>query len=287
MKLQETTKSIIKEENVKMEQSLVLKDEFDVNHIQIQVQKIQQIMNSVMKKDEHYGIIPGTQKPTLLKPGAEKLGLTFRLAPVFSGENVPLEMENGHREFIIKCDLIHIPTGKSFGQGVGSCSSKESKYRYRWDKTENQVPKEYWSIRDQDLLGGPQFVARKSDNVWWIYQRVEHDNPADYYNTILKMAKKRAHVDAMLTATAASDIFTQDLEDMDIKSEPKKKEDKTKDKLISEAQAKRLYAIGMQRSVSQEDAKKIIAKYGYASSKEILTKDYEKIVEEIEKFSSD
>ena len=52
----------------KMEQSLVLKDEFDVNHIQIQVQKIQQIMNSVMKKDEHYGIIPGTQKPTLLKP---------------------------------------------------------------------------------------------------------------------------------------------------------------------------------------------------------------------------
>jgi hypothetical protein len=43
---------------------------------------------------------------------------------------------------------------------------------------------------------------------------VEHDNPADYYNTVLKMAKKRAHVDAILTATAASDIFTQDVEDM-------------------------------------------------------------------------
>jgi hypothetical protein len=28
------------------------------------------------------------------------------------------------------------------------------------------------------------------------------------------MAKKRAHVDAILTATAASDIFTQDIEDM-------------------------------------------------------------------------
>lgn len=46
--------------------------------------------------------------------------------------------------------------------------------------------------------------------------RVEHDNPADYYNTCLKMAKKRALVDAILTATAASDIFTQDVEDMDI-----------------------------------------------------------------------
>jgi hypothetical protein len=45
-------------------------------------------------------------------------------------------------------------------------------------------------------------------------EKVEHDNPADYYNTVLKMAKKRAHVDAILTATAASDIFTQDIEDM-------------------------------------------------------------------------
>ena len=42
--------------------------------------------------------------------------------------------------------------------------------------------------------------------------RVEHDNPADYYNTALKMAKKRAQVDATLTVTAASDFFTQDLE---------------------------------------------------------------------------
>ena len=45
-------------------------------------------------------------------------------------------------------------------------------------------------------------------------EKVEHDNPADHYNTVLKMAKKRALVDAVLTATAASDIFTQDLEDI-------------------------------------------------------------------------
>ena len=35
------------------------------------------------------------------------------------------------------------------------------------------------------------------------------------------MAKKRAHVDAVLTATAASDIFTQDVEDMVPESTPK------------------------------------------------------------------
>lgn len=33
-------------------------------------------------------------------------------------------------------------------------------------------------------------------------------------NTVLKMCKKRAYVDAILTATGASSIFTQDMEDI-------------------------------------------------------------------------
>ncbi len=45
--------------------------------------------------------------------------------------------------------------------------------------------------------------------------RIEYDNPADYYNTCLKMAKKRALIDGTLNATGASHIFTQDVEDME------------------------------------------------------------------------
>jgi ribosomal protein L12E/L44/L45/RPP1/RPP2 len=44
--------------------------------------------------------------------------------------------------------------------------------------------------------------------------KVENDNPADVYNTVLKMAKKRAQVDATLTATGTSDLLTQDIEEM-------------------------------------------------------------------------
>jgi hypothetical protein len=40
-------------------------------------------------------------------------------------------------------------------------------------------------------------------------------NAPDVCNTILKMAKKRALVDAVLTVLGASDIFTQDVEDME------------------------------------------------------------------------
>jgi hypothetical protein len=39
------------------------------------------------------------------------------------------------------------------------------------------------------------------------------DNPADIYNTCLKMAKKRSLVDAVITTTGCSDLFTQDLDE--------------------------------------------------------------------------
>jgi hypothetical protein len=51
---------------------------------------------------------------------------------------------------------------------------------------------------------------------WVKYQdaaRQENPDIADVYNTVLKMAKKRALVDATITACAASDIFTQDMEE--------------------------------------------------------------------------
>jgi hypothetical protein len=42
---------------------------------------------------------------------------------------------------------------------------------------------------------------------------VENPDPYDLENTLVKMAKKRAHIDAALTGTASSDLFTQDLEE--------------------------------------------------------------------------
>ena len=185
---------------------------------------IQNVMKSVMKQDEHYGTIPGTNKPSLLKPGAEKLNLVFRLRPEY--QITKTELYSGHREYEVVCTLYHIPTGQSVGQGVGSATTMEGKYRFRGGEkkdTGNPVPKDYWNLKKTDpakakeLIGGDGFGTAKFDGEWRICElgeKIEHDNPADYYNTVLKMAKKRAHVDAILTATAASDIFTQDTEDM-------------------------------------------------------------------------
>ena len=37
------------------------------------VDRIHEVVQGVMEQGVHFGIVPGTDKPTLLKPGAEKL----------------------------------------------------------------------------------------------------------------------------------------------------------------------------------------------------------------------
>jgi hypothetical protein len=204
--------------------SLMVADqaELSIEEVRQQVTKIQQLMKSVMREGEHYGTIPGTDKPSLYKSGAEKLGFTFRLMPDFKVTR--RDLPDGHREYEVICTLKHMQTGKVVGQGVGNCSTLESKYRYRYSEknTGKPVPEDYWKIREknpkgaQRLLGGYGYRARKIDDQWVIVtqgERVENPDIADCYNTVMKMAKKRAHVDAMITACAASDIFAQDFED--------------------------------------------------------------------------
>jgi hypothetical protein len=188
-----------------------------------------QAMKAVMREGEHYGVIPGTGrknpetgkeegKPTLLKPGAEKLCFLFRLAPSY--EVIETDLPGGHKSFQVRCRLHHISSGALVAEGVGICTTQEGKYRYRKEvlKDENDqpipVPGSYWKDRNSEKIGGRQFSVTKQDGKWYIAHRVEHDNPADYYNTVVKMACKRALVAATLNATAASDIFTQDVEDM-------------------------------------------------------------------------
>lgn len=192
-----------------------------------QITLIQQIMDAAMKKDHHYGTIPGCgEKPALFKPGAEKLCLTFHLSPTY--DVTEEKGEHGHREYRVTCTLTARMSGVVVGEGLGSCSTMESKYRYRGsaaEETDQPVPRNYWDVRKenpakaQELIGGKGFTAKKIEGKGWMIckstgERLENPDLADQYNTVLKMAKKRALVDAVLTATAASDIFAQDLEDL-------------------------------------------------------------------------
>src|SRR3990167_690201 len=213
----------------KMENELAVSKPLTAVEIREQVNTIQEIMKEVMQENQHYGKIPGCgEKPTLLKPGAEKLSLTFRLRPIIDNDrDIQVEqLPDSHINVKVFCHILN-SSGQELATGIGSCSTMESKYRYRGGEksgTGQPVPTEYWNLKKagksseaQALLGGREFAPGKIDGVWQICEtgaKMENPDIADTHNTVLKMAKKRAYVDGILSATAASDIFTQDIEDM-------------------------------------------------------------------------
>lgn len=167
------------------------------------VNLIQEVLRTVMIEGTHYDTIPGTDKPSLLKPGAEKILTTFRISCIPRVEDLSTDDEVRYR---VTVQGVHQTTGIIVGEGVGECSSNEEKYRWRsvvcqaeWDAT----PEGRRRVKYGRKQGGGHYEAQQIRTV-----------PADVANTVLKMAKKRAMVDMTLTATAASDVFAQDLEDM-------------------------------------------------------------------------
>lgn len=193
-----------------------------------QVQAIQQVMEAVMKKDVHYGVIPGTSKmvngkettkPTLLKAGAEKIMMTFRLGcdPQVEDLSTPDEAR-----FRVRTRLFSILTGQTIGYGIGEACSAETKYKWK-----AAYGKEY---DEADPARRRVKYYKDGGEAKQIRQEI-----ADVANTVLKMAKKRSLVDGVLTATAASDVFDQDLEDPDFvpedqpKGKPKVKPPQAKD----------------------------------------------------------
>jgi len=204
--------------------------ERSVEEVVAHVRLVGQVMQAVMRAGEHYMVIPGTggsaerpPKPSLLKSGAEKLLLTFRLAPRFEIQTIPLA--GGHREIIATCYLSHGPTGLEVGSALGSCSTAESKYAWRTAKRKCPACGAEAIIKGREEYGGgwvcfkkqggcgAKYAAGAGEIEGQVVGRVANQDLADVYNTVLKMAEKRALVAAVLNVTAASDLFTQDVED--------------------------------------------------------------------------
>ena len=122
-----------------------------------QVTDIQNLMKLAMKKDEHYGVIPGCgDKPTLLKAGAEKITFMFRLAPEYVIQEK--EYPNGHIEYRVVTTLKHINSGMTMGQGLGVCTTMESKFRFRDAARKCPVCGKETIIRGKEEYGGGFFM---------------------------------------------------------------------------------------------------------------------------------
>ena len=205
-----------------MTQEALAIPERSLEEVIAQVKKIQEVQKAVMKEGEHYGVIPGTNKPTLLKPGAEKLAFVFRLDPQYESVDT---YDANHLTVKSKCTLWHIGSGLRMGSGEGSCSTKETKYAFRHAARKCPSCGKEAIIKGKEEYGGGWLCFKKKDGCGAKFKdgdavietqeagQVANENLADVYNTVLKMSNKRALVAAVLNVTAASDIFTQDIED--------------------------------------------------------------------------
>jgi len=190
-----------------------------IEELKAHVKIIGAVATSVMVEGRHYGTVPGCgDKKVLLKPGAELLCVTFSLRPVY--EIVAKTEEERFLSYTTRCSLETMAEGRLVATGIGAANSREVKYRYRSENTHGLVPKEYWDTRNSEMLGGSQFKPRKITDKktgrtsWVIFEQIEHDNPWDFQNTLVKMSGKRALVAAVLNAVAASDYFTQELDEL-------------------------------------------------------------------------
>lgn len=201
--------------------------------------QFQSIVKSQLKQNYDYGIIPGTPKPALLKPGAEKILMLLGLRSKFDIVDSTRDFEKGFFQYQVKCKLYK--GDQLITEGLGSCNNRERKY-------------------------------------------IKQD-PFTMDNTILKMARKRSLTDAALTVGSLSDIFTQDLDEIDIAGQPTsgykqaKKVFTDQDGLISKAQAKRMFALADGKS---ELVKEVISSAGFEKTDQIPKTAYEGLCAEIQ-----
>ena len=209
--------------------------------------------NRVMRPGEHYGPIPGTKaregeekpKDVLFKAGAELLLANMALQAEFSDADEPtIDYGEEGREGLIRyrrvCRIFrqtgpHEEDRMQVARAEGSCSSRETKYRWRNEDRLCPVCGKPTIIKGKAEYGGGWLCWKKSKNgvgcgTTWpdgateiesqVVGKVANPDLADLDNTVLKMADKRALVAATLIATGCSDIFTQDIADDEDPPEP-------------------------------------------------------------------
>ncbi len=189
------------------------------------VAHLKKFVLEMMVPGEDYGLIPGCNKPTLLKPGAEKLCDIFGFAKHVAILDQVENWDKGIFAYTIKATLISKHSGTTEAEGLGSCNSKERRYR------------------NQDAFS--------------------------LANTILKMAKKRALVDAVLSATRSSGLFTQDMEDIGYTTVPKRPTGEP-GRSTTTPVLNQVFALVRELGISRDDAKALLSeRYGISSSSEL------------------
>ena len=188
------------------ETGLALPDEAKFKSDIQAINRFQQVVHANLVQGQDFGVIPGTSKPTLLKPGAEKITKLLGLCDHYEILDRQEEWKQPFFRYLVKCQLRTASSDLVVSEGFGECNSMESKYRYRW-----LWPRDLPEGFDKDNAVKRHMNTRNGKVLQY---RIDNDDIFTQVNTLIKMAKKRSLVDAALSAGRLSNVFTQDIEDI-------------------------------------------------------------------------
>lgn len=210
------------------------------------VEQVKAMQRGVLIEGTDFMTIPGTGKPSLLKPGAERLMQVFGL---------------GHR--MEQLDIQYVD-----GKPVG--------VTYRCTVTKM-------------MMDGRELTVSSCDG------HASSDEPKwrkAPWNTIIKMAQKRALVGACLTATATSGLFTQDMEDeMPREREPYRPAPSGGGShLVSEPQLKMINALFSKLEIRDREARLFHVEtaigHSVESSKDLTKAEATKLIDHLKELES-
>ena len=190
-----------------------------------------------LKRDVDFGVIPKTKQPTLFKAGAEKVCMAYGLMKRFTVESA---IEQGGKDALFF-------------------------YRVRCD------------LYKLDQNGVEHIISNGHGSANTAEKRNGFNGPYDAANSSLKMAEKRSLVAACISLANLSDLFSQDMENETFMQKADEVVRLKDDSPVTTAQMRRIYAIGGQAGFTRKEIQDKIIAAGFASTKDIKQKDYEKV----------
>lgn len=192
---------------------------------------------NLLKRDVDFGVIPKAKKPSLYKAGAEKICMTYGLLQHYSIESKLESLDPALFYYTIRCDLVK----------VGA------------DGREYVFSSGFGSANTNERRNGMSSAF-------------------DAANSTLKMAQKRALVAAAIAISGVSDMFSQDMENEEFMATAAEVINQdSPDSKLTKAQIRRIFALGSQNGLNQEQIKTRLAACGFNSTKEITLKDYNRV----------
>lgn len=174
---EQETKELLR---VQTKGALIRLNDVNIETIQHNMMMAEKLVMTVLEREIDYGRLPGTPQDGLWDPGASKIINAWNSYPDYTV--LHRVEEDGLISYTILSHIVSRETHDIVGSGIGACSTRETKYKYRWIPD----PQNYGYTPEQIK------TLKVKDNKY----RIENPEYGELVNTVAKMAAKRADVDA-------------------------------------------------------------------------------------------